>query len=621
MANDHDHDHDHDHGRNGNESQPQNQGEQQDRPPSPWEWTGPGTTQHLGTGPGGAGQGGPGPAGSETPLSPPPPPPPPPAAPPVYDAAPPGFGPPTPPEQPLSMPPPGHLMGMPPVPPVPPAPPAPPQPWANAVAVALLNLSCLGLGYVLLRRWIGVVVCCAATIALIVVALPADPDGIPAGALIAYAVFVLLSAADAARVARRTPLAPWASARQGLVVPLALVLFAVPVGGGFAYGAARDEAKEQQLLDQLAAADKKVKDSEGQSFIVVAPAYRQALDTYQRLGTKHSGSRAGKLVPDRLQTYWTSVATPYTKKDYCSAVPALQHLRSLPGTVDRGLLGTLVGRADDPLAESWFECGTRTIGTVGQETTSGEHLNSLLSTFPKSPFAQKIEPTLRENLRNREKGLGTAPCVTVADLRRFDTTVDALPSATFAALGADVTRSIEKGDFGCGIDHFKKKEFTEAISTMTDYVKAYPSSPQADQARNVAIAAEIAGETPAAGNKVPSGATSSGSGQLMVISNDGPGEVEVLYTGPVTGRVTIPACTTCTAYPALLVPRGGLKPCAGASSKYPKRVLTLPPGSYQMLQKRDSTRTSAQVKKGSTAKIESGYSYTNCLYVTSLLSR
>ncbi|MFI8822785.1 hypothetical protein [Streptomyces sp. NPDC053431] len=486
--------------------------------------------------------------------------------------------------------------------------------------MGLLNLSCLGLGYVLLKHWKSAALCWAATLALLVVALPADPDGVPLWALVAYGLLLLAAAADGARRGlRAAPESLALPGRRGLVLPAALaLLLVVPGGGTFAYGAARDEAVEQSLLDRLAAADAQVKQSEGQSFTSVESTYRQALATYQDLGTKHAGSRAGKQVPDRLATYYNTVSAPYGKKDYCSAVPALKHLRALPDTVDRKLLGSLVGKADQPLAESWFECGTRTIGSAGQETTAADHLNALLGTFPQSPFAQKVEPTLREGLRERDKRMGISPCDTATELRRFDTTVGMLPNTTFAALGQDTKRTIQRGDFACGIDHFKKKEFTEAVSAMDDYVKAYPSSPQTAQARNVAIAAEIAEESPAAGNKVPSGATADGSGMVMVVSNDGPGEVELLYTGPVTGRITIPSCAGCRTYSTLIVPRGGgPKPCSGPSSKYPKRTLTLPPGNYQMLQKRVGTGTSAGMKKPSTTKIESGYSYTNCLYVTS----
>ncbi|MFB7866574.1 hypothetical protein [Streptomyces sp. NPDC056069] len=504
-------------------------------------------------------------------------------------------------------------------PPPPPPPPGPANP-AQAVATGLLNLSCLGLGYVLLKHWKSAALCWAATVALLVVALPADPDGIPLGALVAYGIFLLAVAADGARRGlRAAPEALALPGRRGLVLPVALaLLLVVPGGGSLAYGAARDEAVEQALLDRLAAADAQVKQSEGQSFTSVESTYKQALATYQDLGTEHAGSRAGKQVPDRLATYYKTVAAPYDKKDYCSAVPALKHLRALPDTVDRKLLGSLVGKADEPLAESWFECGTRTVGLAGAETTAGEHLNALLGTFPQSPFTQKIEPTLRANLSERDKKLAVAPCDTATELRRFDTTVALLPSATFAALGRDTKGAIQRGDFACGIDHFKKKEYSEAVSAMDDYAKAYPSSPQTAQARNVAIAAEIAQESPAAGTKVPSGATADGSGMVMVVSNDGPGEVELLYTGPVTGRITIPACATCRSYSTLIVPRGGgPKPCSGPSSKYPKRTLTLPPGNYQMLQKRDGSGASSGMRKPSATKIESGYSYTNCLYVTS----
>lgn len=577
--------HDH-HGTAGNEG-----AEGGGRRPSPWEWTGPGAGQPAGPAqqPNPYAESGPPPRPQPGPYGQPPAPP---AQPPLMTAPPP--------------PPPGP-------------PPGPPNP-VQALAVALLNLSGLGLGYALLKHWKSAALCWAATAALLFVALPADPDGVPLGVLLAYGVFLLAVAADGARRGlRATPAALQAPGRRGLVLPVALVLLlAVPGGGGFAYGAARDEAVEQALLDRLTAADAQVKQSEGQTFTSVETTYRKALETYQDLGTRHAGSRAGKLVPDRLAAYYTSVSVPYAKKDYCAAVPGLKHLRALPGTVDRKLLGSLAGKADEPLAESWFQCGTTTIGSAGQETSSGTYLNDLTSTFPQSPFTQKIEPTLREGLRTREKALGTVPCDGLEEIRRFRDTVAMLPTATYAGLAADTRRAIQRGEFGCGLDHFKKKEFTEASTAMTDYAKTYPDSPQTAQARNVAIAAEIAEETPAAGNKVPSGATADGSGQVMVVSNDGPGEVELLYTGPVTGRITIPSCGTCRTYSTFIIPRGGgPKPCSGPSSKYPKRTLTLPPGNYQMLQKRAGTGSSAGMRKPSNAKIESGYDYTNCLYVTS----
>ncbi|MEU7032616.1 hypothetical protein ABZ958_02885 [Streptomyces sp. NPDC046237] len=516
-------------------------------------------------------------------------------------------------------------------------PPAPPESNpAQAVLVGLLNLSCLGLGYVLLKQWILAAVCWLATALLLLVALPADVDGVPTGVLAGYGVVLLAAVVDGARRGLRAPLvlggtpgAGTGAASRRLALPpalapvLALVLLAVPVGGSVAYGAARDEAVEQSLLARLAAVDQQVKSVEGQSFGGAEHTYRKALAVYQELGTKHAGSRAGKLVPDRLADYYASVSAPYEQKKYCEAVPGLQHLRGLPGTVDRGLLAGLTGKADDPLAHSWYECGVAGLGRAGTETTAGEHLNALLSTFPQSPYAGKVEPAVREGLRTRAAAVSagtTGACAAVVDLRRFDTSVGALePKATFAAVARDTGKEIEKGDFACGVEQFKGKEFSEAVQTMTEYAEQYPDSPQAAHARTIAIAAEIADETPAAGSRLPSATAPGGSRMVMVVSNDGPGAVELLYTGPVTGRVTLNACGNCKAYEGSLR-LGAPKPkvCTGPSSKYPKVTLTLPAGQYHFLQKRSETAgTLSAADKSSTAKIEPGYSYTNCLYVTS----
>ncbi|MBT2444635.1 hypothetical protein J7E93_31980 [Streptomyces sp. ISL-36] len=501
--------------------------------------------------------------------------------------------------------------------------------------VGLLNLSCLGLGYVLLKQWRAAAVCWVATAALLLIALPADVDGVPVGVLAGYAVFLLAAAADGARRGLRAPLAlrsagatsgptsasTPAGRRLALPLALAVVLLVVPVGGSVAYGVARDEAVEQSLLDRLAAADALVKSGEGQSFTSSEHSYGQALAAYQDLGTRHAGSRAGRLVPDRLAAYWTSVSSAYEKKRYCDAVPALKHLRALPDTVDRALLTGLVGKADDPLAHSWYECGIAGLGAAGTETTAGDHLNALLTTFPQSSYARQVEPTVRESIRTKAAGItggSTDPCAVVVELRRLSTTVDLLPRATFAGASRDAGRAIENGDFACGVKEFKDKSYTDAIQTMTEFAEKYPNSSKAAHARSIAIAAEIADEEPAAGRQLPPAKAPGGSRMVMVVSNDGPGEVELLYTGPVTGRVTLKACGTCKAYRgslALNAPK--IKACSGPSSTYPKTTLLLPAGNYHFLQKRDSSIGSSAADKASTSKIEPGYSYTNCLYVTS----
>ncbi|MGA5066139.1 hypothetical protein ACPB9E_20660 [Streptomyces exfoliatus] len=537
---------------------------------------------------------------------------PPPGAPPGYGppqgygGQPPGYGPP-----------PGYG-GQPPA-----QPPAQPRGEANpaqAAMIGLLNLSCLGLGYVLLRNWVGAALCWIATAALLVIALPADVDGVPLGLLVGYGVFLLAVAADGARRGLRATLRIGAAFRR-LALPLALVLLVVPAGGSLAYGAARDEAKEQALLEQLAAADELVKSAEGLPFDKAEPTFRTALTAYEDLGTKYAGSRAGKLVPARLDTYYETLSAPYAEKKYCAAVPQLTHLRGLPDTVDKTLLGTRPAKTDEPLAHSLYECGAAALGVATSAPDARESFNKLLGDFPKSSHAARVAPAVEASIKTRASALaGSAePCDTTEELRVIRASVDGMPDPSLENAGDQVAAAVQKGDFACGTDQFKDKEFKSALDTMTAYAKDYPTSPQAAHARSIAIAAEIAEEEADAGKKLPPADVPGGARMVMVVSNDGPGEVELLYTGPMTGKVTLKACGTCTKYKTpLLVNSPKIKACTGPASKYPKATLLLPAGNYHFLQKRAAGTSSAGDTKSSKAKIEPGYSYTNCLYVTSL---
>lgn len=490
---------------------------------------------------------------------------------------------------------------------------------AQAAMIGLLNLSCLGLGYVFLRNWIGAALCWAATVALLVMALPADVDGVPSGLLIGYGVFLLAVAADGARRGLRATLSLGASFRR-LALPLAVVLLAVPAGGSLAYGAARDEAREQALLDRLSAADAQVKSADGLAFDKAEPILAKALDEYEDLGTKHTGSRAGKLVPARLDAYYETVSSPYEKETYCEAIAPLKHLRGLAGTVDKELLGARPAKTDEPLAHSLYECGTAALGVATATPTAAQSLNELLSTFPKSSHATRVEPAIRAAVKTRTTALdsGNDPCAATVELRTLRTSLRDMTDPSLDGVTTEAKEGVQRGDFACGTDQFKDKDFDDAAKTMTEYAKAYPDSPQAEHARSIAVAAEIAEEEPAAGNKLPPSEVPGGSRMILVVSNDGPGEVELLYTGPMTGKVTLKNCTTCTKYPGPILSQGKkIKACTGPSSKYPKSTLLLPAGDYHFLQKRGGSLTATEDTKTSKIKIEPGYSYTNCLYVTS----
>lgn len=513
------------------------------------------------------------------------------AVPPPPDG-PPGFGPPPPRAPAVGPPPPGAAL--------------------RAVGAALLNLTGLGLGYALLGRWVRAAVCWTATAVLLWVALPADPDGVPGGVLVGYLLVLVLAGADGARIARRSALGgAW---RPGVAVGLGVVLLAVPAGGAVVYGSARDEAREQMLLDRLAAGDERVAAASRQPFGSAKGGYEAALDVYRALGEDHPGSRAAKLVPGRMKTYYDAVSAPYAKKRHCDAVAPLTYLRTLPDSVDAKLLGELAAWPDEPLAASLYGCGVSRLGGTGGGGGGGAELGELLRTFPDSDPARQVGPAIGERIKAQVAAVkGTEPCAATAVLRELGTTASELPAESVKSLRADADRGVLDGVYACGVDQFRDKKFGAARTTLTDFARTYKSDGRVRQARNIAIAAEIADDRPAAGKRLPASKRPGGARMELVISNDAPNAVEVLYTGPVTGTLTLKACAGCKRYSAAA---GARQACKASGRNYPKARLRLPAGEYHFLYKHGTGASAGVDSYSSGSKVQPGYTYTSCTYVT-----
>ncbi|WP_327177974.1 hypothetical protein OG599_23650 [Streptomyces sp. NBC_01335] len=544
------------------------------------------------------------PGGQGAPADVPPPPPGPPHVPPP---------PPLPPSSPPPPPPLPPFAGQ----PSPTGPVGPPPPGAGlrAAAAGLLNLSGLGLGHLLTRRWIRAALCLAATGLLLLAVLPAEPEGVSGGVLVAYLVVLVVAAADAARIARRTAVA--GSWRPVVAAALGLVLLAVPVGGVALYGSARDEAVQEMLLDRLETADRAVAAADGQSFTTAKAKYTSAFAVYRDLGREHPDSRAGKLVPDRLKSYYAAVSAPYTEKDYCGALEPLRYLRTLPKGKDTGLLGSLAQWPDEPLSESLYACGMSELGSYGVEAASvakGAELAELQRTFPDSAAAAKVAPAVDARITEEAGKLGGAePCTVTETLRSIGATVGALTGDDLKASAARADRGVRDGVYACGVDQFREKKFSEARSTLTGFADTYRDDGRRGQARNISIAAEIAEDRPAAGEKLPPAKRPGGPTMELVISNDAPNEVEVLYTGPVTGTVTLKACGSCGRYDSTA--DGNQQACKASGKSYPKARLRLPAGDYHFLYKHGTGASAAVDSYADGSKIEPGYTYTSCTYV------
>ncbi len=501
------------------------------------------------------------------------------------------------------------------VPPPPTSPPRLPADPLRAVAVGLLNLSGLGVGYLLIRRWLAAAVCWIATGVLLVAALPADPDGVSRGAVIAYLAFLLLAALHGAARGLRgrmtwPPLTP-------VAVLLGIVLLAVPAGGVVYYQQAKDDATQKMLLDRLAKADTLVRTAGSRSFDSAQGDYKSALATYRDLGDHHAGSKAAKRVPASLRTYYTTVGAPFAQKRYCDAITPLKYLRTVPDSIDRKTLGTLAGWPDDRLATSLYECGATDLQNGGGSTASGgdqNQLGELLTTFPRSAQAAKVEPAVSGTIDKAYQGLkGSDPCSANDRLRglgSFASTLAGKQSGGSAALAKDARRAdgyLESGAYACGLDQYKDKDFDTAADTMHAFASKYPHDKNASYAKKIAIAAEIAHEEPAAGKHLPS--KGSGGGISLTVSNDSPDDVQILYTGTVTGSFTLKGCGSCTTYSSDA--SAHLSACK-AGKHYPKKTLSLPPGTIYFLHK--PSDDSSATPSADSEKLRNGYIYTECAY-------
>ncbi|WP_173860929.1 hypothetical protein [Streptomyces sp. SAT1] len=506
------------------------------------------------------------------------------------------------------------------VPPMPPRPPGPPPapPVApdalRALAVALLNLTGLGLGYALLRRWVWAAACWAATAVLLVVALPADPDGVPAGVLAGYAVVLGAAAAHGAVAGLRSRLSWPGSAPVAAL--LGLVLLAVPTGGGVLYGNARDEATEQMLLDRLQHADDLVKARANQPFATAQPGFRDALGVYADLGHRHPGSRAAHRLPDRMAVYYRTVAAAYAQQKYCEAITPLEFLRTVPQSMREQDLGTLATWPDSRLADALYGCGANELS--GGQTGWTGHFGELLTTFSGSAQAAEAEPAVKSAVDKAAKDVGgDDPCAAVSRLSGLGAqirTVASTAPALAAALDKDADRAdrgAASGTYPCGVHQYRDGSFDSALTSMNKFVRDHPHDANRARAQKIAIAAEIAQTVPAAGKKLPT--TDSGGSIQVTIKNDSPDDIEVLYTGPVTGSVTVRACGSCSAYSfGATLALGGFHPCGDSGKDYPQRTISLPPGTTYFLHKPRGGSTASPASD--TAELRPGYVYTECAY-------
>lgn len=204
------------------------------------------------------------------------------------------------------------------------------------------------------------------------------------------------------------------------------------------------------------------------------------------------------------------------------------------------------------------------------------------------------------------------PCRALDELTYLGTV--SLPEATAGPARARAARP--DALYNCGLKEIAAGEYDAAIGHLDSFITDYPRDARVPQARQKRIAAEVAkitaGET---GDIAPLERTGSGpSGTAVVeVVNDSPYALEILYSGPVADRLTIPACASCqvrTATPLL----GGYFGTTCGGTGVPARTVRLKPGSYQVVVQ-TSASGGPRPYSGSW-KLSGGARYDNCYYAS-----
>lgn len=501
------------------------------------------------------------------------------------------------------------------IPASPPPPPAVPGDRWRAVTVGLLNLTGLGLGYALMRRWRAAVLCWIATGILVIIALPVSAGGIAGGDLVVYLIVLAVAAVHGALQGLHTPLT-W-PARPRVALGLAIVLLVVPAGASALFHQAQGNAIQQLLLGRLDQADEIIAGTEGEPFATAEPSYAPALATYRDLLADYPGSQAAQRVPARLAAFYQTLAAPYTAGQYCQAIAPLTYLRTLPATFTPAHLAALTTWPDDKLATSLYQCGTTGLATTTNPDATTD-LNQLLATFPASPQAAKVEPAVAAAINTNAAAVnGTDPCTATTHLHTLQTQVATLSSTqagTAAALSKDIGtlgQDIESGTYACGVAQYKNADYTDSLATMNTFLTTYPHDPNAPLAQKFTIAAQVAAQEPAAGKQLPT--LASGGSVSVTILNDSPDALKILYTGPATGTVTLAACGSCSTYATNQ--DGQDNACTDTNTNYPQTSITLPPGTTYLLQ--EAPNDPDTTPSTFTEQYDADNAYQACAYETS----
>ncbi len=274
--------------------------------------------------------------------------------------------------------------------------------------------------------------------------------------------------------------------------------------------------------------------------------YLAAIEGYFQLRADYPDSPEAGQVEERVRGIYDIRTAPLADQRYCEVTDALGQFAGLADEFDEPEAHDLSDRANDALPEAHYGCA--------------------------SAYEDNDKPCLAA------PEFEAAAAAPAASERMADRAGSALRDTLY----------------DCGQARYQAGSYVEARDSLQQLLDDYPDDARAGDAEDLLIAIDIAeisedsdtGELPD-----PDQAGSGAAGVATVEIENGSSEtLEILYTGPETGRTTIDACTGC------------------------RETLTLVPGDYEVVAQASSDST--VVPFYGTWELNSGYAYSNYFYIT-----
>ena len=251
-----------------------------------------------------------------------------------------------------------------------------------------------------------------------------------------------------------------------------------------------------------------------------------------------------------------------------------------------GLLdGNLLPSPDETLPSFYLACG-QVFDSSGDSQSSFMMFKSLITEYPSHSFANNAEAALLENAVTCER----------ADSLQSNNTISSRPDF------------MPRLYYKCGQTYEEDRDWSSAISMYEAFLAEFPEHTLAPEAEAGLARAIIAQAKAAGAGDIPaperSGSTYSGQTEV-VIQNDSPERLRIVFSGPETRIEELAACSSCINYTGI----GPLYcPEMGPIGRY-----TLEPGEYEVVV--ESITDSGVTPWTGTWALGSGDEYSSCFFL------